>query len=457
MAIENFNEDVEVIQKLDTLPNQEGGLSAEELKAKFDQAAIAIKNFINNSLLPVVRELEDAKDPSIIYGLDQTLSELGRAADAKAVGDALAGKVGTKDIIGIACGGTGADNAEAARRNLDAAQAEHTHSASDMKTGLLPLERGGTGAGTAAQAMENLGITAALAGKAPAVYTYPSVHGIDANNIVDDFHKYVINCANNPYSHGFLDVVKASAEGFTPNGAQPIIRQTMREWSTGNTAYRTSVDNGATWSNWVKEYSASNKPTPAEIGAAPSGYGLGEYSAKLVDWGIIDSVTKPGWYRFASGITIGSAWEVAVPYMRVDAWDANSCVQTLYSASAPMRKLVRVRSGGVWQDWEFEAVPGYPGYEARLTERWNSKPVYWKLISMGKLASAGSAIIKAHGISSTNFISCRGIIIDGNGTAHEIGGGNTLASCYVESGNVKIHSQESLTGYTGYVELKYTK
>ena len=167
MAIENFNEDVEVIQKLDTLPNQEGGLSAEELKAKFDQAAIAIKNFINNSLLPVVRELEDAKDPSIIYGLDQTLSELGRAADAKAVGDALAGKVGTKDIIGIACGGTGADNAEAARRNLDAAQAEHTHSASDMKTGLLPLERGGTGAGTAAQAMENLGITAALAGKAP--------------------------------------------------------------------------------------------------------------------------------------------------------------------------------------------------------------------------------------------------------------------------------------------------
>ena len=170
MAIENFNEDVEVIQKLDTLPNQEGGLSAEELKAKFDQAAMAIKNFINNSLLPVVRELEDAKDPSIIYGLDQTLSEPGRAADAKAVGDALAGKVGTKDIIDITHGGTGAANAEDARRNLDAAKTAHTHSVGDMNTGLLPLERGGTGAGTAAQAMENLGVTAALAGKAPAGY-----------------------------------------------------------------------------------------------------------------------------------------------------------------------------------------------------------------------------------------------------------------------------------------------
>ena len=101
MAIENFNEDVEVIQKLDTLPNQEGGLSAEELKAKFDQAAMAIKNFINNSLLPVVRELEDAKDPSIIYGLDQTLSEPGRAADAKAVGDALSGKASLLQVYPV--------------------------------------------------------------------------------------------------------------------------------------------------------------------------------------------------------------------------------------------------------------------------------------------------------------------------------------------------------------------
>lgn len=297
-----------------------------------------------------------------------------------------------------------------------------------------------------------------LVGAAPAVYTYPSgVNGIDANTIVNEYHKFVINCANNPYSHGFLDVVRASAEGFTPNGAVPIIHQTMTEWSTGHKAYRNSVDNGATWGEWVKEYSASNKPTPAEIGAAPSGYGLGEYGAKQVDWGAIDSVTKPGWYRFASGITIGNAWEVASPYMRVDAWDANSCVQTLYSASAPMRKLIRVRSSGVWQDWEFEAVPGYPGYEARLTERWNGKPVYWKLISMGTCAAAGSAVRKQHGISATNFISCRGIIIDGKGTAHELVAGNTLASCYVESGYAIIHSQDSLTSYQGYVELKYTK
>lgn len=91
-------------------------------------------------------------------------------------------------------------------------------------------------------------------GAAPAVYTYPSsVNGIDANTIVNEYHKFVINCANCAYPHGFLDVEKASGEGFSPNGAIPIIRQTIREWSTGDKAYRTSVDNGATWGEWIYE------------------------------------------------------------------------------------------------------------------------------------------------------------------------------------------------------------
>lgn len=96
--------------------------------------------------------------------------------------------------------------------------------------------------------------TLANLGAAPAVYTYPSsVNGIDANTIVNEYHKFVINCANCAYPHGFLDVEKASGEGFSPTGAGPIIQQTMREWSTGHKAYRVSVDNGATWGEWIYE------------------------------------------------------------------------------------------------------------------------------------------------------------------------------------------------------------
>lgn len=47
----NLTTDLDVIQKLDDLPNAVGGLSAAALKAKFDEAANAVKDFINTSLL----------------------------------------------------------------------------------------------------------------------------------------------------------------------------------------------------------------------------------------------------------------------------------------------------------------------------------------------------------------------------------------------------------------------
>lgn len=47
----NLTTDLDVIQKLDDLPNAVGGLSAADLKAKFDEAANAIKDYINAVLL----------------------------------------------------------------------------------------------------------------------------------------------------------------------------------------------------------------------------------------------------------------------------------------------------------------------------------------------------------------------------------------------------------------------
>lgn len=44
--------DLDVIQKLDDEPNDVGGLSAAELKAKFDEAPNLIKKYINETLIP---------------------------------------------------------------------------------------------------------------------------------------------------------------------------------------------------------------------------------------------------------------------------------------------------------------------------------------------------------------------------------------------------------------------
>lgn len=57
MAITFFTEDLNIIQKLDDQPNDVGGLSADELKQKFDESGNKIKDFLNNTLIP---ELDEA-------------------------------------------------------------------------------------------------------------------------------------------------------------------------------------------------------------------------------------------------------------------------------------------------------------------------------------------------------------------------------------------------------------
>lgn len=51
MALTAFNEDMEIISKLSTYPNDTDGLTPEELKARFDQAGKLLKAYVNDTLL----------------------------------------------------------------------------------------------------------------------------------------------------------------------------------------------------------------------------------------------------------------------------------------------------------------------------------------------------------------------------------------------------------------------
>ena len=51
MALTAFNEDMDIISKLSTYPNDTDGLTPEELKARFDQAGKLLKSYINGTLL----------------------------------------------------------------------------------------------------------------------------------------------------------------------------------------------------------------------------------------------------------------------------------------------------------------------------------------------------------------------------------------------------------------------
>ena len=72
-----FNDNLNIIQTLTDEPNDLDGLTAEELKAKFDEAGNLIKNYLNNKLRPFVngvnQSLEDLTE-EFLAGSDAGLA-----------------------------------------------------------------------------------------------------------------------------------------------------------------------------------------------------------------------------------------------------------------------------------------------------------------------------------------------------------------------------------------------
>lgn len=57
MALNRFGKDMSIIAALDDEPNDVGGLSAADLKAKFDEGGEALKQYLNDVLLPLLEHL----------------------------------------------------------------------------------------------------------------------------------------------------------------------------------------------------------------------------------------------------------------------------------------------------------------------------------------------------------------------------------------------------------------
>lgn len=64
MALTPFNEDLNIISKLDDEPNDTQGLTPAELKARFDLAGNRIQAYINGTLLPEVEGAIESRVPS---------------------------------------------------------------------------------------------------------------------------------------------------------------------------------------------------------------------------------------------------------------------------------------------------------------------------------------------------------------------------------------------------------
>lgn len=142
---------------------------------------------------------------------------------------------------------------------------------------------------------------------------------------------------------------------------------------------------------------------------APSGFGLGSTSVGVVSLADIDgslsALIPTGWYRLVDnlgvGITIdGVQFNPAQMRIESDSFSGQMSI-TLFRNSAPTIRRSFIR--GFWEPWEWINPPMEAGVEYRTTQRWNGKPLYKKLVSLGSVSNGAS--IEWH--DKTNVIPIR--------------------------------------------------
>lgn len=117
-----------------------------------------------------------------------------------------------------------------------------------------------------------------------------------------------------------------------------------------------------------------------------------------------------------------------------------------------------IDESGNWQPWEYVNPPMQLGVEYRTTERYNSKPVYVKAVSLGVLENNTSKNVE-HGISDfESCVECSGFC----GPKNLVGGG-AVDELYANNSAIWIETSGHFSGGTTAAKLntvaiiKYTK
>lgn len=124
IELEYLNGDLNIIQKLDDEPNDVGGLTSAQLKAKFDEAGNAIKDYINNDLIPAILAADATEAARTAAEASRVYEESLRAAAETARQQAEAARVQAE--AARAAAEAARAQAEEARVQAEAARADET-------------------------------------------------------------------------------------------------------------------------------------------------------------------------------------------------------------------------------------------------------------------------------------------------------------------------------------------
>ena len=121
VTIPAFDDDLNIIQKLDDEPNDVGGLTAAELKAKFDEGNLSAQQYINNVLIPTVIADDLSEQARQAAEAERVANEIDRATNEQAREKAEKERVNeTSGVVALATAQAEAA-AESARKATQAA------------------------------------------------------------------------------------------------------------------------------------------------------------------------------------------------------------------------------------------------------------------------------------------------------------------------------------------------
>ena len=409
LEIQLLDGDLNIIQKLDDEPNDVGGLTSAELKAKFDESGNIIKKYINETLIPAVLTDDATEESRKQAEAARVAAEQGRVTAEEGRVSAESGRVSAEQARANA--EASRVSAETAREAAETARADETAGIVARATAQANAAAGSasqaagseqaakSAANTASSAASSAGQSAAAASgsasqaqasAAAAAQSAASVDGVnktaqswavggtgtrpgeDTNNA-----KYWAGQAQAAVGGDFA--TKTEAQGYVTEHNQSVgAHADIRAAVAGSVRY----DAAQSLSDAQKDQARGN------IDAAPGGFGLGgvlvdapENSEGFADANLI---TATGFYRAVRNVLYGG-WHYIIHLN----YDSATALQLAAYVSGEVYGA-REKRLNVWGDWEHTNPPIELGIEYRTTERYLGKPVYVKLFDCGTIPAQGT-------------------------------------------------------------------
>lgn len=404
LEIQLLDGDLNIIQKLDDEPNDVGGLTSAELKAKFDESGNIIKKYINEILIPAILA-DDATEESrkqaeaarvaaeqgrVTAEEGRVSAEAARAATEQARSEAESSRVSAEnareaaeqaradETAGIVARATAQANAAAGSASQAAGSEQSAKDAAGTATGAASsasqsaaaasgsASQASAAAAAAAQSAAN-GETANKNAQSWAVGGTGTRPGEDTNNA-----KYWAEHAEAVAGGDFA--TKSEAQGYvTAHNENVEAHHDLRVAVAGSVRY----DEAQSLTDEQKAQARGN------INAAPGGFGLGGLVATIPANANLNDYIRTGF--FGNGNTSVIRTWVNTPVN----WPANEAILEVYTLgkyaiqrlSSVTTKVSAQRSllNDVWAEWEWINPPmatadEYSSY--RTIERYKGEPIF---------------------------------------------------------------------------------